>query len=274
MILILFIILIIISIILYIISTKQQPHNKKKVSRFENKFEQIHDNLIKEAKDNYNNIYNRISSNNEPINCNKTLYWIKDNIFYSIIQRDAYINNIEKKLVQQKYNVVYNSKIPEINFTYDEIPVNNIKYFTKEGDIQNNTVVSGGGGGGLSISGAIVGGLIAGEAGAIIGGRKKIEEIKSEIVKNDNRKTILKYYENNHIISKEYDYQAFNVFEKLIPNKEYNIVIQDEIQKNTNFKSENTNIEDSLKKLKNLRENDLINESEYQQKKKELLDTL
>lgn len=84
----------------------------------------------------------------------------------------------------------------------------------------------------------------------------------------------MKYYRDGNLVSKEYDYQVFNVFEELIPDKEYNIVIQSEIQKNTKPTGNDTNIEDSLRKLKDLREKDLIDESEYQQKKKELLDML
>lgn len=127
---------------------------------------------------------------------------------------------------------------------------------------------------GPSISGAIIGGVLAGGAGAIIGSRVNNKEIKSEIVENDARKTILKYYKNGNLISKEYDYQAFNVFEELIPDKEYNIVLQNEIQKNTKPTNNDIDIEDSFKKLKDLKEKNLIDESEYQQKKKELLDML
>lgn len=252
----------------------QQKCTKQDISNFEDKYSEIHDNLIKKASDSYNIVYNRIASNDTPINCNNTLYWIKDNTFYSIIPYDVYINGIEVELSQRKYDVVYNSRRPNINFTYDEIPVKDIKYFTKEGDIHLNTVVSGGSDG-PSISGAVIGGVLAGGAGAIIGSQINNKEIKSEIVENDVRKTILKYYKDGNLVSKEYDYQVFNVFEELIPDKEYNIVIQSEIQKTQRQTASNdTNIEDSLRKLKNLREKDLIDESEYQQKKKELLDTL
>lgn len=268
-----FSVLIIIAIIILIKLAMQQPYYEKKDAYLDNKFTQILDSIIKEAKDNYNSVYDKIASSNAPINCNNILYWIKDDTLYSIIQFDAYIKDIEKKLTQQKCNVVYNSRIPEINFTYDAIPVEDIKYFTKEGHLQHNTVVSGGNDG-PSISGAIIGGVLAGGAGAIIGSRVNNKEIKSEIVENDARKTILKYYKNGNLISKEYDYQAFNVFEELIPDKEYNIVLQNEIQKNTKPTNNDIDIEDSFKKLKDLKEKNLIDESEYQQKKKELLDML
>ena len=263
------IILSIIAIITFILLIKRQLT----FNEMEDTFPQIHDNLIKKASDSYNNVYNKIVPNATPINCNKNLYWIKDNTFYSIIPYDVYIKGIEVELTQKKYDVVYNSIRPDISFTYDKIPVEDIKYFTKEGDIHLNTVVSGGNDG-PSISGAVIGGVLAGGAGAIIGSQINNKEIKSEIVENDVRKTILKYYRDGNLVSKEYDYQVFNVFEELIPDKEYNIVIQSEIQKNTKPTGNDTNIEDSLRKLKDLRENDLIDESEYQQKKKELLDML
>lgn len=268
--------LFIIALVIYILSTiYQSTIDKKNVRIMEDKFSQIQDNIIKEAKDNYNSIYDKIASNTAPINCNNILYWIKDDTLYSIIPYDIYIKSIELELAQHKFDVVYNSKVPEINFTYDydAIPLGNIKYFTKEGEIHHNTVVSGGNDG-PSISGAIIGGVLAGGAGAIIGSRVNNKEIKSEIVENDARKTILKYYKNGNLISKEYDYQAFSVFEELIPDKEYNIVLQNEIQKNTKPTNNDIDIEDSLKKLKDLKEKDLIDESEYQQKKKELLDML
>ena len=46
------------------------------------------------------------------------------------------------------------------------------------------------------------------------------------------------------------------------------------MKKNTKPTNNDIDIEDSLKKLKDLKEKDLIDESEYQQKKKELLDML
>ena len=127
-----FTVLIIIAIIILIKLAMQQPYYEKKDAYLDNKFTQILDSIIKEAKDNYNSVYDKIASSNAPINCNNILYWIKDDTLYSIIQFDAYIKDIEKKLTQQKCNVVYNSRIPEINFTYDAIPVEDIKYFTKE----------------------------------------------------------------------------------------------------------------------------------------------
>lgn len=274
MILILLITVMLISLTVVFYGLIIKRNEKKNGFNFEDKFLQIQDNLIKEASDAYNNVYNRIILDKEPINCNQTLFWIKDNVLYSIIKYDTYINDIKKKLDEQKYAIVYNSKMPQIDFTYDEIPVNDIKYFTKEGDIQHNTVVSGGGGGGSSISGAVIGGILAGGAGAVIGSRKKIDEIQSKIVENDIRKTILKFYRDGNIVSKEYGYPVFNVFEELIPDKEYNIVIQSEVQKNIKSTNNVVDIESSLIKLKNLREKDLIDESEYQQKKKELLDML
>ncbi len=77
-----------------------------------------------------------------------------------------------------------------------EIPLDRIQYYAKEGDVQYTSNVSGGGGGGSSLSGAIVGGLIAGEAGAVIGSRRRINPIKTEVQTHDSRKTILRYYDD------------------------------------------------------------------------------
>ena len=60
--------------------------------------------------------------------------------------------------------------------SYNEIPVSDIQYYSKEGDVQYTTKISGGGGGGSSISGAVVGGLIAGENRS--GNRIKTEKFR------------------------------------------------------------------------------------------------
>ena len=73
-----------------------------------------------------------------------------------------------------------------------EININDIVDLVQEGNLNYVTEVSGGGGGGSSVSGAIVGGILAGEAGAIIGSRKPTDPIKSTTRKIDDRVTKLK----------------------------------------------------------------------------------
>ena len=77
-----------------------------------------------------------------------------------------------------------------------KIKVSNIKYYRIVGDKYVTTEVTGGGGGGSSIKGAIIGGIIAGEAGAIIGSRKSIEPVKSNSTVHDKQSVLM--YNMNH----------------------------------------------------------------------------
>ena len=163
----------------------------------------------------------------------------------------------------------------------EAIPVKDIQYFSKEGDVQYTTRVSGGGGGGSSVGGAIVGGLIAGDAGAVIGSRKQTEAIKSEVVTHDSRKTIIRYYKDNQIFA--ITYSGFSVYEYLltkIPEKDL-LTIQLNANKNsTSVKQMEEskkvvtaagNIKEKLETIKNLYDSGLITEEEYAKKKDDIL---
>jgi hypothetical protein len=113
-----------------------------------------------------------------------------------------------------------------------KIPLKDIVYFTEKGEIIQNTSVSGGG---SSLGGAIVGGVLAGGLGAIIGSRKKIN---SEVVTTDNREVYLVYYEGKTITKKKFGYEMLEVFDKLIPEKNYEFIQLQSLNSNLN-KSKN-----------------------------------
>lgn len=77
----------------------------------------------------------------------------------------------------------------------NQITLKDIEYFISQGEIYRETRISGGGGGGSSLGGAVIGGVIAGEAGAIIGSRKAGTPITSRLVTHDEREVILYYYD-------------------------------------------------------------------------------
>lgn len=88
---------------------------------------------------------------------------------------------------------------------------------SQEGDVHYTTEVLGGGGGGSSIKGAIIGGVIAGEAGAIIGSRKSTDPITSTTKQIDDRTTKLKILDsNNHFCEIAFEYNNYYAISKLI----------------------------------------------------------
>lgn len=159
------------------------------------------------------------------------------------------------------------------------ILLSSIQYYRVIGDIRYQTDITGGGGGGTSIGGAIVGGMIAGETGAIIGSRKKVEAIRSETTQIDDRYIELVFLDNSGFKQiMKFDYQAFDVFEELIPDKEYTIVqekkrrqiLGDDIEQNRDVEKE-SDITDQIEKLFQLVEKGILTEDEFIAKKKELL---
>lgn len=182
---------------------------------------------------------------------------------------------------------------------YYIIPLNKIRYYRQSGQISYHTEIYGGGGGGSSLGGALLGGLIGGEAGAIIGSRRESDPIRSREVENDNRSTSLHYTtENNEDGSIWFNYYDYNTFEKLIPDKSYEIVkerkklelladqykevkkLQEEsmskdLTNQTNDAGNKTNPEEDIttqiEKLFQLKEKGILTEDEFIEKKRELL---
>ena len=98
------------------------------------------------------------------------------------------------------------------------IPISSILYFALAGDVFREQKISGGG---ADIGGAIIGGMIAGTAGAIVGGR---EAIRSDLVTHDTRYTqlVVRDEDGEHIL--RFSPDAFLIFDKYIPEKEKTIL--------------------------------------------------
>ena len=165
----------------------------------------------------------------------------------------------------------------------------NIEYFSTQGELYRETSFTGGGGnvisgggGGSSLGGAIEGAIIGGAVGAIIGSRKEIKETKVELEPitsttktHDTRETILMFTDNDislSLISRGVD--VFEIYKKLIPDKEYEIV--ELIRKNSIMKEklqyENNELLTFLKEFAKLRDEGIITEDEFIKKKSKLLD--
>ena len=95
-------------------------------------------------------------------------------------------------------------------------PINQIMFFREVGNVQYTTSVSGGG---VNLAGAVVGGMVAGAAGAVIGSR---QAITSSTKTHDDRKVVLKL---NNGEEKLFDYKCYDYFIKMIPEKEYSFVM-------------------------------------------------
>ncbi|EPR10034.1 SHOCT domain-containing protein [Ruminiclostridium papyrosolvens] len=128
-----------------------------------------------------------------------------------------------------------------------------------------------GGGDGSSIGGVVVGGVIAGGAGAVIGSRKKTDPIKSELITYDNRETFLNFFEDNKVKhSLSFNYKDFDILNQLIPGKDYSIV--NAIQTNAILtkvvnESKCTNAIDQIRELAKLKDEGILTEQEFSDKK-------
>lgn len=154
-----------------------------------------------------------------------------------------------------------------------KIKKEDILFYQEKGSVQYSTEVYGGGGTNkdINIKGAVIGGLLFGEVGAIIGSRKdtgiKINEVKSKTIKHDSRNVILCYKDNQHnTINMEFPYKCYDIFTTLIAEKEYGCV---QVERNT--KNESRLPIEELKQLKELLDLGIISENDYDLKKKQLL---
>jgi hypothetical protein len=160
----------------------------------------------------------------------------------------------------------------------NSIPISDIEYFSKRGKISRETKISGGGGGGSSLGGAVTGALLAGDAGAVIGSRKKVEGIKSEVVTHDSRETFLNFFdENKNRHSLFFDINGYHVLNDLIPEKEFSIVSaikSSGIIRTQTMKNEKQDIPSQIRELSKLKDEGILTEQEFTEKKKVLLDKI
>ena len=206
----------------------------------------------------------------KPLLYNNCICWKADNnlfIISSLVNIKNYMDTLSLENLRKfmGYEFLIFNKV---------IPITQIEYFSLEGEIFMETKITGGGGGGSSITGAVVGGLIAGGAGAIVGSRKGITPISSQIIKHDNRETELKYYDDeNNLQTLMFSYESYEIFKLLIPEKEYRFIISKKTIKNNMFEN-SENIKDKIRKLNELKVEGLITEDEYNNQKAILLNKL
>lgn len=128
--------------------------------------------------------------------------WIKDNTLNFQIEAGHSSQHIKEKII---------------------IPIDNIVFYERNGEYRKfEEIVSVK----PNIKKAIVGGIIAGQAGAIIGAMDSKVEKETKVV--DKRKTYLYYEENDIMNVMIFESKDFGTLFKLIPLKAKNIVKENE----------------------------------------------
>ena len=145
------------------------------------------------------------------------------------------------------------------------IPVSNIKHYKIVGQERSETRVRSTNDG-INVKGAIIGGIIAGDAGAVIGSQHNKGQIVSNTEHFDERYVEL-YYEGNGVTQKiKLSITAYPVLEKCIPEKEYDYVLS-----NASLCDAAPDKFEEIKKYKSLMDDGIITQEEFETKKKELL---
>lgn len=146
-----------------------------------------------------------------------------------------------------------------------------VSYFS-EGEYSRDLKISGGGG--PSLEGAIVGGLLGGSVGSIIRSREKTKEIKSEIMINDTRKTILVINDNGNK-TMVLDSKSCNSLYIIIPEKERSVVeniMSSKIISQINKEQQNeSGALEKARILKQMLSEGLITDEHYQAKINEII---
>lgn len=149
-----------------------------------------------------------------------------------------------------------------------KIPLNSIKYYKIEGSVQYTANVQGGG---VNLQGAVVGALVGGDAAAVIGSRVGTET-RTSIEEHDNRSITLFYEENGNvnamkIVSKDFE-ETIAALRKLIPQKDEAMAML-EVKEKQSLPS--NSFVNELKELKELLDNGIISQEEFEAKKKQIL---
>lgn len=220
-----------------------------------------YDEIMMEAKVPDNAQIIKVKNKNEQLNIKRGEYyiWVKDNslLLFRLFESGNYPDEYEKF------------------FSLKVMPIKDIEYYSTRGEIYRENRISGGGGGGSSLKGAVIGGAIAGDVGAVIGSRKKTEEIKSELITHDTRETFINFYDTSGIKrSIFFDFSEYQKLKEIIPQKDFPIV-EALRQKDIILKSSTANstikVTEQIRDLSQLRDDGIITTEEFEMKKKELL---
>lgn len=170
---------------------------------------------------------------------------------YHFWKSDKYINIISSHDICGKISVKNHAKLD----------TDKIKYYTIQGDKYSITDIQGGG---SSLGKAIVGGAIAGGAGAVIASRKGVTST-TEVV--DDRRTMIYYEDGNEKSIIVLSSEAYDYLLSVLPEKEYSFVMSQQKEQ----ESEQSSSLLELEQLAELRDKGILTEEEFSAKKKQLL---
>ena len=158
----------------------------------------------------------------------QTIYYKND--FYMWKDRSTiFIFPTEEHLTDQ--HIKYRTRTQDLPTKLDpkdigafQIDVADIEYYLVTGQETAQLRIEGGGSRGPNIKGAIIGGILAGEAGAIIGGMPEPKPVYSYTQYNESRCVELVYKKNGLVQKIKLSYPAFPFLEQWIPEKDYTYV--------------------------------------------------
>lgn len=152
------------------------------------------------------------------------------------------------------------------------VPKQDIEFYSKDGNISyTNQVINKGKN--ISVSGAVVGGLIAGEAGAIIGAGKDANKLENKTVSHDNVKTVIYYKVGTEVKTLSINGQAFySYINQAIPDKEYSYIQNKAMTLQNN--TETSDVRERLEKIDELHKMGLITDDEYNAKRENILNSI
>ena len=159
----------------------------------------------------------------------QTMYYKHD--FYMWKDSDAiFIFPTEDHLTDS--HIKWRTRVSDLAATLDpndigvfKVDITDIEYYLVTGQKTSELRIEGGGSSGPNIKGAIIGGILAGEAGAIIGGMPEPKPVYSYTQHNENRCVELVYKKDGTVQKIKLSYPAFPFLEQWIPEKDYSYVV-------------------------------------------------
>lgn len=160
-------------------------------------------------------------------------------------------------------------------FGFFEIEFNSIKYFYTSGDKYYENKIFGGGSTGPNLTGAVIGQQVAGVGGAIVMGQSQNLPIESRLIIHDERRTVVLHHLSDGTLSKcLLPFDFYDIMNEHLPELSRDVVENQIKIKMAKKTSEDDSIEVKLKKLMDLKTSGLIDENDYQQQKKKILDNI